>query len=86
MAEVPGLFPDTLMGFPIRKCEHMQGCKIAVQEGVTLFVSPAMYDLISHAESSEELERVLGAIRVLKIPDLASLDLSNCLTTRPDLG
>lgn len=55
-------------GFSVAVCSALAGSKKAILQGNTVYVSPAMYDLISHA-SEEELKRILGAIEVLELPE-----------------
>ena len=59
---------DTLTGLQLIVDRHMAGMKKAVRQGGKLYVSPAMYDLISHAEG-DELERLLSAIPCTEIPE-----------------
>lgn len=61
-------------GFRIVVSSALTGGRSAIQQGRTIFVSPAMYDLMSHAEP-DELERLLRAIRVVEIPELRESDL-----------
>ena len=66
-----------LYGFKIQSNIYMAGSKKAIRQGDTIHVSPAMYDLISHAEG-EELNRLLESIPLLNLPDfdIRNADLS----------
>ena len=64
--------PSPLHGFRVAVSSALAGRKFAIKQGDTVYVSPAMYDLMSHADEAE-LERLLGAIRVIEIPELTSL-------------
>lgn len=46
----------------------MCGAKKAVQSGNTLYVSPAMFHLLSHADQ-KELQELVETIEVIHIPD-----------------
>ncbi len=59
---------DTLTGLSVHVVSHMVGMKKAVRQGDRLYVSPAMWDLLSHAEGAE-LERLLAAIPCTEIPE-----------------
>lgn len=65
---------DVLNGFKVQVAAHLAGSKKAVEMGGTIFVSPAMYDLLSHADEVE-LRRLLEAIEMVRIP-MPSLSLS----------
>lgn len=66
-----------LFGFKIQSNTNMVGAKKAIRQGDTIHVSPAMFDLISHAEG-DELKRLLGFIPLLHLPDfdIRNADLS----------
>lgn len=57
-----------LFGIPIIRSEWMVGAKKAILQGDRLTVSPAMWELISKAETSEELEFILKNLPILQIP------------------
>lgn len=55
-----------LHALPIAVSTHMAGTKKAVKMNGTVYVSPAMHDLIRHAEG-DELRRILEAIPLLDL-------------------
>lgn len=61
-----------LFGLAVEVATSLAGSKRAVRMGRTLYVSPAMYDLIRHAEWAE-LERLLAAIPCLTLPEPPSI-------------
>jgi hypothetical protein len=71
-----------LDGFDVQASASLAGSKRAVRMGRTIYVSPAMYDLICHAKGAE-LERLLGAIRCLKLPEPPSIFDPLPMTTNP---
>jgi len=75
---------STLSGVEIRVEKMLAGCKYAIQCGVgPIYVSPAMYDLLIHADA-DELERLLKAIHVRRIPAMPTLrELGSFMLTRP---
>lgn len=78
MSEPLPLIP--LGGIGIKVDKMMVGCKIAVRIGNgPIHVSPAMYDLISHADE-KELRHMLESINLLTIPEP---DYSMPMTTNP---
>jgi hypothetical protein len=52
---------------PVRVNQWLVGSKQAVDFGGVIHVSPAMFELLRHAEG-DELERLLQAIPVVTIP------------------
>lgn len=40
-------------GFSIKVSKNLEGSKKAVRQGSTIYVSPAMYDLMKHANEVE---------------------------------
>lgn len=56
--------PRPLSSLELVVSESMRGSKRAVRVGNTIYVSPAMYDLIRHADQ-DELRRLLGQIPML---------------------
>ena len=54
-------------GFRVRVASALSGGSRAVRQGDVIYVSPAMYDLMSHADEAE-LERLLQAIRLVTLP------------------
>lgn len=61
-----------LFGFNVTVSSALVGSKRAVRMGNTICVSPAMFDLIKHA-NEDELQRLLAAINVLTIPEPPSI-------------
>jgi hypothetical protein len=59
---------DTLGGYWVRAEPYLAGSKRAVRQGRTIHVSPAMWDLMSHAGPGE-LERLLASIPLVVIPE-----------------
>lgn len=59
--------PSTLTGFPVAVCEWFKGSKNAVETGGTIYVSPAMWELMKDA-TPQELEHLLGKIGLIRIP------------------
>lgn len=57
-----------LDSFEIVVDQHMAGMKKAVKMGNKIVVSPAMYDLIKHADQ-KELEHLLKNIPLIDIPE-----------------
>jgi hypothetical protein len=55
-----------LVGMPVKASSYLVGSKQAVEMDGVLYVSPAMFDLMRHAEG-DELERLLAAIPVLRL-------------------
>jgi hypothetical protein len=71
-------------GLEFRVCEHLAGSKRAVRfGGGPIHLSPAMYELVSKADSPEELERLLGAIPLLTLPGLPGPFEPLPMTTTP---
>ena len=63
----------------------LKGSKIAYQiGGDTVLVSPAMYDLIKHADK-EELELLLRSIKVKQLPFDLSYHLDDLVFCLPNL-
>lgn len=50
--------------------QFMVGAKVALQSGAKIFVSPAMFALLTKAESEAELRFLVDNIQVQKIPPL----------------
>jgi hypothetical protein len=66
-----------LNGLSVEVSRHLVGSKKAFRQGNTIYVSPAMYDLIKHA-AEDELRTLLERIEVVTIPappDFFSLPL-----------
>ncbi len=59
-------FIEPRFGLRVIVLETMAGAKRAVQTGSRLYVSPAMWDLISHSDG-EELAAMLRRISVLQV-------------------
>jgi hypothetical protein len=75
---MPGEFPvGPLDGFRVVKSDIMTGAKKAVRVGDTIYVSPAMFDLMSHS-SEEELRHLLANIPLLNLPAL-NFDITTAL-------
>ena len=71
-----------LAGFGLAVSEHLRGSKRAVKSGDTIYVSPAMYDLIRHAEG-EELRRLLVSIPLLDVGEPFDIRQPLPMTTTP---
>jgi hypothetical protein len=65
-------FGAGLFGFEVHVNPVLAGGKKAVRQGNRMYVSPAMYDLISHAEG-DELESLLKSIECVTIPEMPSV-------------
>lgn len=63
------MFPDTLFGLNLVESKTLFGSKYAVQKGNTVYLSPAMYSLVKHA-NEEELEQLLKSIPVVRMPEM----------------
>jgi hypothetical protein len=74
---------DPLFGFAVQECRWMAGSKKALRVGRTIYVSPAMMDLIRHAEG-DELRRLLGSIPLVEIREPPSVFGPSPTTTRPE--
>jgi hypothetical protein len=48
---------------------HMVRCKTAACMGSTLYLSPAMFDLLQNAETDGDRERLLSKIPVIRLSD-----------------
>ena len=59
---------DPFFGLSVHASPVLAGGKKAVRRGSKLFVSPAMYDLISHA-APDELKLLLEQIECVNIPE-----------------
>jgi hypothetical protein len=55
------------IGFNLKVDQHLVGSKFAVVSGSDLILSPAMYDLMSHADEDEQ-EHLLESIKCVYIP------------------
>lgn len=64
---LPSLFSLSIQESPV-----LAGGKRAVRMGNTLYVSPAMFDLMRHA-NPEELRRLMESIEMIDIPKPPSL-------------
>jgi hypothetical protein len=73
---------DPLFGFAVQECRWMVGMKKALRVGRTIYISPAMMDLIRHAEG-DELRRLLGSIPMVEIPEPPSMFGPLPMTTEP---
>jgi hypothetical protein len=56
-----------LTGLPVAPCQHLAGSKVAVRHNGVTYLSPAMWDLVTHA-SHKELVHLLAHIKVIEIP------------------
>lgn len=56
-------------GFGVHVSSVLVGSKRAFRIGNEIWVSPAMYELIRHADP-DELQRLLSAIPLLTLPDM----------------
>ena len=62
--------PIPIDGIEIRLSHDMAGAKSAVRVGSgPIYVSPAMYTLLSKAETEAELRFLLRNIKVITLPD-----------------
>ena len=59
---------DAFAGVDLVRSPWLVGSKVAWKRGARLYVSPAMWDLLTHAEG-EELMRLLTRIRYVEIPE-----------------
>lgn len=74
--------PPPLAGVEIRVSPALAGQKHALRFGDgPIYVSPAMYDLIRHADP-DELRRLLEAIHVRNLPPLPDFRGPLPMTTR----
>lgn len=74
---------STFTGLELVMCKYLAGTKKAFRQGRKLIVSPAMYDLISHADE-RELRLLLETIRVVVIPELPNM-FDMPMTIRPPI-
>lgn len=66
--------PIPIDGIELRPSSAMAGAKKAVRFGDgPIYLSPAMWELVSKAESEGELRAVLAAIHVVNMPAMPSL-------------
>jgi hypothetical protein len=72
-----------LAGLSIKVSQLLAGSKRAFKQGGTVYVSPAMYDLIRNADEAE-LRHLLANIRLVEIPDVSFYDMP--MTTKPPRG
>lgn len=79
----PTGLPDMLAGLRVEVCRYLAGSKRGLRMGQTVYVSPAMFDLIRHAEG-DELRTLLEAIEVVTIPEPPSIYGPLPMITRPD--
>lgn len=70
-------------GLRIIVAAFLAGTKRAIIQGDAAYVSPAMYDLISHADP-EELELLLSRIECVRIPEVPSVFDLPMTTVRPE--
>jgi hypothetical protein len=62
-----------MVGFNVKVAKYLAGGKTALKVGDTIFVSPAMHDLISHAEDSDALKLLFENIKLLELPKPSTL-------------
>lgn len=55
-------------GYTVTVATSLAGSKRAVRRGATLFVSPAMWDMISTAEGPAELAFIMNHITIVDLP------------------
>jgi hypothetical protein len=77
-------FPDNLGGFTVAVCSALVGGKKAIIQGRTVYVSPAMFDLMMYA-NEEELKRLLNSIEAVEIPEFDPFNLDLPMMTTPPL-
>lgn len=71
-----------LDGIEVRVCTALVGSKKAVRVGDgPIYVGPAMWDLISHAEG-EELQKLLATIQLVSLPAFDPFTMP--MTTTPE--
>lgn len=58
---------SALTGFKVVVDQVLVGCKKGYKMGDTIHLSPAMMDLLKHAETQEELTRLLTAIELVDL-------------------
>jgi hypothetical protein len=75
-----------LFGFEIRVADYLKGSKKAVRQGNTIFVSPAMWDLMKHASDQAELEHLLSKIELVEIPKMDFFDIPMTVTNPFERG
>lgn len=61
-----------MIGFGIKVAQSLKGSRRAVRQGNTIYLSPAMYDLVSKADP-EELWFLLEHIEIVTIPEPRSV-------------
>lgn len=80
----PHVNPDPFTGVRIEVSKYLTGAKTAFRQGDgPVLVSPAMYELLSKAETEAELKSLLSAIRVVQLPAPPSLYGPLPMTVRP---
>lgn len=73
---------DRLTSIEIKVDPHLVGSKMAVRiERGPIYVSPAMMDLIQHADQ-DELRKLLASIKLLTLPDCKKMFYAMPMTTR----
>ena len=72
--------PNQFLGLSVQVSQSLVGFKRAFRQGNTVYVSPAMFDLIKHADP-DELRTLLEQIMVLTIPDPKEMFGSLPMTT-----
>jgi len=71
------------LNYPLlHKTNKLAGSKYAIKINRALFVSPAMHDLIAHAESQSKLDELMKHINIV---DISRYDPWPPLTAQTDL-
>lgn len=71
-----------LSGYRVVVSRHLAGSRRAVASGDTLYVSPAMYELIVNADESE-LRLILENLVAIQIPELPGIHAPLPATMKP---
>lgn len=66
----PALNP--MFGLSVQVSQSLAGSKKAIRQGNTVYVSPAMHDLMKHADQ-DELRLLLEKIEMVTIPEMPSM-------------
>lgn len=61
-----------LAGLRVEVSGYLKGCKTAAIQGNTLIVSPAMFDLLSHA-NEKELQQLAESIKAVRLPTMREM-------------
>ncbi len=76
--------PHPFTGVRIEVSKYLVGTKTAFRQGEgPVLVSPAMYELLSKAETEAEMRNLLTSIRVVQLPAPPSIYGPLPMTVRP---